>query len=405
VRPRQALDAVLAAVLLVLVLARDARTETSARLSDGLLLLSAMVIGPLVWRRRVPVTVWMVCIAVLAVRSGLGRVSLIMAVAPLVVLYSYVVYSVATDRGRPASLAVGLLSFAGLVAAVAANGLRLPGSLATRSPDAMTTQPPGLGWDAFILPGIVIIACWLAGNNVRVHRAYSAELQAHAAHVEASRAADLARVAAGERARIARELHDAVVHNVSVIAVQAGAARMLTGNGAPPSDMAPMWLAVEGAARQALTELRQILGLLRNDGQPPDRTPPPSLRQLTRLADQARRSGLPVQVQVEGHPVPLALAVDLSAYRIVQEALTNVIKHQGPAATTVSVRYQPCQLEIEVLSQPAPSPPAPPRAGHGHGLVGMRERVDMLGGHLDAGPQPDGGFAVVAQIPLEAAAP
>lgn len=393
-RHRQSLDALLALVLLAAaqILAAAAGQGLSARL------LSAAVVVPLAWRRRAPVTVWAICAGVLAVGASRGISALMMAPAPLIALYT-----VAAHRERKVSVTTGLLSLGCLVAGAAAGVFRFVGVFGA----AAGHGPHGAalaGRATLLLPAIVIIAVWLIGDNVRVSRAYLAELQLGRAQAEASRAAELARAAAEERARIARELHDAVVHHVSVIAVQAGAARMLSGNGAPPADTARMWPAVETAARQALTELRQLLGLLRNDGDPPARSPRPGLGQLSLLLDEARGSGLPVQAQIEGSPVPLGAATDLSAYRIVQEALTNVIKHQGSADTTVSVRYQPRQLEIEVISRPGPGQPAAPAAlpsGNGHGLIGMRERAAMLGGSLDAGPRPGGGFAVIAQLPLE----
>jgi signal transduction histidine kinase len=246
----------------------------------------------------------------------------------------------------------------------------------------------------------VIGGCWLIGDNVRVSRAYLAEQRATADRVEAERVADLARVAEQERNRIARELHDVVVHHVSVIAVQAGAARML----AAPADDGRTWAEIEATARRALTELRQLLGVLRHGQQRPDRTPPPGLDQLDRLVDEVNRAGLPVRCRVSGDPVPLSAAADLAAYRIVQEALTNVLKHQGRTATDVSVHYRADELELTVVSASTTDPPPQSSTGRGHGLIGMRERVAVLGGRLDARPRPGGGFAVAARIPIEGGA-
>jgi signal transduction histidine kinase len=156
---------------------------------------------------------------------------------------------------------------------------------------------------------------------------------------------------------------------------------------------------IEHAARQALHELRQILGVLRHDAEPHALSPQPGLHQLDELLEEVRRNGLPVTLSVAGAPATLPPAIDLSAYRIVQEALTNVIKHEGAVPTTVVVRHRPSDLEIEVTNE-GPTRDHTPATGHGHGIVGMRERVTLFGGELDTHYRPDGGFAVVARIPL-----
>jgi signal transduction histidine kinase len=160
------------------------------------------------------------------------------------------------------------------------------------------------------------------------------------ARAETDRAAEAEHAAAEERTRIARELHDVVVHHVSVIAVQAGAARMLAGQGTRAADARQALTDVEATARQTLGELRQLLGVLRRNGEPPTRDPAPGLDQLGRLLDDVRRAGLRVQARTEGTPVALPPAVDLSAYRIVQEALTNVLKHAGCVPASVLINYR-----------------------------------------------------------------
>ncbi|MBV8303072.1 MAG: sensor histidine kinase, partial [Acidimicrobiia bacterium] len=218
------------------------------------------------------------------------------------------------------------------------------------------------------------------------------------------RAAELRQATDEERARIARELHDVIAHHLSVIAVQAGAARLLAeqnDNGVASTADRDAWGAVESIARQALTEMRQLLGVLRHEAGEPPLAPPPGLDQLNRLLDEVRGAGLPVDARIEGDAIPLPPAVDLSAYRILQEALTNVLKHEGPAPTHVLLRYGDGELAIELVDEgrlrPVSSAPDPVQ---GHGLVGMRERVAMFGGRLDAGSRAEGGFAVVAHIPL-----
>jgi signal transduction histidine kinase len=362
------------------------------------LMVGAVAIAPLIWRRRAPVTVWAVSsAATLAATMSHYVPGLIAMPAPLLALYT-----VAAHRERLVSLMAGFLTLLGLAGMVAVDGLSLVVGLhGTRSAGAQDPGPGSIaGWVGFLLPAAVVAGCWLVGDNVRVSRAYLAELRAKAVRAESDRAAHQAKAAAEERNRIARELHDVVVHHVSVIAIQAGAARMLAGNGVTQADAGRAWSDVETTARRALTELRQLLGVLRHDRERPALAPPPGLDQLDRLIDEVRLAGLPVESRVEGHPVALASAVGLSAYRIVQEALTNVLKHQGAAPTNVFVRYQAERLELEVVSRPADGPPPPLPPGRGHGLVGMRERVTVLGGELDARPRPDGGFAIIAHIPI-----
>jgi signal transduction histidine kinase len=191
-----------------------------------------------------------------------------------------------------------------------------------------------------------------------------------------------------------------VAHHVSVIAVQAGAARMLSEKEGNEIGAHQALAAVEASAREALGELRRLLGVLRHDdGEGPDLAPQPGLRQLPKLVSDVRLAGLPVELNVIGEPVPLPPALDLSAFRIVQEALTNVLKHEGPVPTSVIVRYLPDELEIDVIDS-APPHPHTERASSGRGLIGMQERVAMFGGELRAGPGASGGFEVRASMPL-----
>jgi signal transduction histidine kinase len=221
---------------------------------------------------------------------------------------------------------------------------------------------------------------------------------------------------AEERGRIARELHDVVAHSVSVMVVQAGAARRTLA--ASPEQAATALGQIELTGRQALVELRRLLGLLRDDeAGDADLAPQPSLAHLESLAAAAREAGLPVEVAVEGEPQPLPAGVDLSAYRIVQEALTNSLKHSGPGRARILVRYGVHDLRLEIRDdgpagngqrkgqasafgrQPADSPRRERRAGHG--LIGMRERVALFGGTLETGSLPGGGYRVAARLPLD----
>jgi signal transduction histidine kinase len=198
-----------------------------------------------------------------------------------------------------------------------------------------------------------------------------------------------------ERARIARELHDAIAHNVSMMVVQAGAERrVLDGDAGSTREVLQT---IEGVGRNALTEMRRLVGMLRSDSADP-LAPQPRLDDLPTLVTQVREAGLPVELHVDGEPRELPVGIELSAYRIVQEALTNALKHAGEAHATVRVRYGPDSLELEIVDD-GPGAPAPVDSG-GHGLAGMRERVALYGGSLDAGRRPTGGFAVRVLLPI-----
>jgi signal transduction histidine kinase len=199
-----------------------------------------------------------------------------------------------------------------------------------------------------------------------------------------------------ERARIARELHDVVAHSVSVMVVQAQAGPRLL---AAPESAGEAFRSIETTGRDALVELRRLLGVLRGgDEQPAATAPQPGLDRLQGLVEQVRAAGLRVDLRVEGEPVHLPAGIDLSAYRIVQEALTNTLKHAGRAEAEVIVRFEQSAVELEVLDNGTGPPPDP--NGSGHGLVGMRERVALYGGILEAGSRNGHGFAVRARLPL-----
>jgi len=198
-----------------------------------------------------------------------------------------------------------------------------------------------------------------------------------------------------ERARIARELHDVIAHHVSMIVLQAGAERrVLDGTNSSTHEVLET---VERTGRSALTEMRRLLGMLRAETNEP-LTPQPGLGDVPALITQLREAGLPVDLSVEGQPSQLPVGIDLSAYRIVQEALTNALKHAGEAKASVNIRYGGDSLELEVTDDGAGT--AEPVASSGHGLVGMRERVALYGGRLDAGQRPGGGFAVHVLLPI-----
>ena len=198
-----------------------------------------------------------------------------------------------------------------------------------------------------------------------------------------------------ERARIARELHDVIAHHVSMIVLQAGAERRVLGE--ENASTREVLETVEQSGRSALTETRRLLGMLRGEGNDP-LTPQPGLDDVPMLVGQLRDAGLPVELSIDGERRELPVGIELSAYRIVQEALTNTLKHAGDARATVHVRYGPDSLELEIADDgPGENKRAP---GGGHGLVGMRERVALYGGRLDASRRPSGGFAVRVVLPI-----
>jgi signal transduction histidine kinase len=253
----------------------------------------------------------------------------------------------------------------------------------------LSGTPP---WLVLILCGVVALVLVL-GDAILGRRTAEARLAEH----EELRRRDLARQAVlEERSRIARELHDVVAHHMSMIAIQAEAAPIKIHD-LPPA-AAETLAVIRGAAREALAETRRVVGLLRNGDELPERVPQPGLDRLDELVETARQSGLCVEPVVVGVPRPLAAGVNLSAYRIVQEALSNATRYAPGARVSVAIHYGGDRLRVSVTDDGC-EPPLEVQASGGHGLVGMRERVAMLGGTLSAGPHDRGGFAVVADLP------
>jgi len=201
---------------------------------------------------------------------------------------------------------------------------------------------------------------------------------------------------ATERARIARELHDVVAHGVSVIALQADAATAALDSD-PERAREPL-RAIGVTARESLAEMRRLLDVLRAPDEEDPLAPPPGVARLPELVDRIRRTGMVVDLRVEGEAGALAPGVDLAVFRVAQEALTNALKHSGSAAVAMTLRYRPTDIEIEVIDDGRP----PATSAEGFGLIGMRERVGLYGGSLDAGPRPGGGYGVLATLPLPA---
>ena len=349
----------------------------------GSLALTLAMSVPFCWRRVAPVPVLGLAVGVLAVRFALHRDLTSAFAAVLVAAYGLGAYA---SPLRHYARWLGWLSLAAaVVVVVTSDGVNkaYPGMFAGR----LAGAPLALLGAAFVL-----------GDAADARRREAAAL------VEAAHQA--------ERTRIARELHDVVAHQLSAIAVQAGAARIAAGSvrsgtdaGQAPAGSGPgpaaVMATVERLAREALTELNHLLGALRREPAA-DRAPAPTLAELETLLDTARASGVPAGLTVEGRPRALTPGIELSCYRIIAEALTNVARHAPGAPTRVVLRYRPGALDIEVANGPAPGgrPPAAPRpASGGRGVRGMRERAELYGGCLEARARPGGGFVVTAAIP------
>jgi signal transduction histidine kinase len=257
-----------------------------------------------------------------------------------------------------------------------------------------------------VIPELAVFAiAWVLGDNIRTRRAYLAELEARAARLEREREERDQRAVADERARIARELHDVIAHNVSVMVVQASAGEELFDS--DPEQARESLSAVASTGRAALAELRRLLGVIRAEEERetgPAYAPQPGIEYLDDLVRQVRETGLTVELSVLGEPRALPEGIGLCAYRIVQEALTNTLKHAEASEAKINVRYVQDALELRVLDD-GRGAPASNGEDSGHGLIGMRERVALFGGELSARPVPDHGYEVRARIPLEAPAP
>ncbi len=383
-RPVPALtDALLAAVLAVYGLGHiwlgwipDEGYSGGPRGLDTVVVLLCTV--PLAWRRRAPLAAFSVIIATFSLAQPLTSASASFFAGLLPALIG--AYSVARyEEGRRvlAGIAIGL---AGMLLLVATT--------------ANFQKSEELFFETFLWS-----SAWLLGWTIRRGERRARDLGMRAERLEREREQQARAAVIDERARIARELHDVVAHGVSVMVVQAGAARSLL----PQEDDATraQLQSIEGIGRQALTEMRHMLEMLRDDDEIA-LEPLPGIGQLDALVAAAGEANLPVEVRIDGEPQPLPPGIDLTAYRIVQEALTNAIKHAGPANAHVTVRYRPDALELEVTDDGAGASNGH-RNGVGHGLVGMRERTALYGGELHVGPRGDGaGFAVRVRLPVSA---
>ena len=259
-----------------------------------------------------------------------------------------------------------------------------------------TASIDGHGWSSTLtlLRLAPFAGAWILGDNLRTRRAYLHALEDRAAQLEREQEANARRAAAEEQARIAREVHDIVAHNLSVIVVQSTAADAVFDS--QPDEAHCAVRNIEATARHALDELRRVLGVVRGDEEAADLAPQPGLAAIEALADNVRAAGLEVGVDVAGTPRELPPAFQLSVYRIVQEALTNTLRHADASHATVSLGFDPDQVTVEIVDDGI----ATPANGAGRGLLGMRERVGVFGGTVEAGPVAGGGYRVAARLPL-----
>jgi len=337
------------------------------------LLLVAAACLVLAVKRRYPVTVLLVSTAFAVAYSFPHNENGAVLIVPPIALYT-VAQAVPVRR----ALVLAALTLAALLGATAAS------------------NPLGPTGGGFYLILAMIAAATFGGIAVSNRRAYVASIQARVDE-EAQRRVD------EERLRIARELHDVVAHSMATISVQAGVAEHVLGTN--PAAAADALHSIRLASRDGLRDLRAILNVLRQADEADPTEPAPGLAQLDMLVGRASQAGLQTTVRRDGDPLVLPPGADLAAYRIIQESLTNAIRHAGPATATIWLQYDESALRIEVADTGRGVPAGTESLGAGHGLIGMRERAAAVGGTLEAGPDPTGGYRVVAVLPAEQPVP
>ena len=250
--------------------------------------------------------------------------------------------------------------------------------------------------EGLVLPFVILGPTWFVGDVVRGRRIEAQRRVEALEQTQREREARLAAAAVEERRHVARELHDVVAHAVSVMVIQAGAARQVVRTS--PEQAEQSMLAIESVGRDAMTELRRFLGALSDDDEAAGIAPQPGIEALPTLLDRVREAGLAASLQTDGAPRPVPASLDMTVYRIVQEALTNALRYAREAATLVHLSWEPDQLRVEILDD---GPATASGEGSGRGLVGMHERASLIGGRLEAGPRIGGGYAVRAWLPLD----
>jgi signal transduction histidine kinase len=364
--PASAVDAGLALIFIAAVGVERVLEPLRGGLTVVASVVLTLILAGSVWlRRRVPLTAFVTSSVALCVESLLGIGSAFSPYANQLGAYSLGLYATRTRaRWGPPIIVAGVVGYF-----------------------TVTTSPLGPLTPIGVL--FVWLATWILGYSTARRR----EEQ------ESARQAIARQVVAEERTRLARELHDVVAHHVSVIGLLAAAARRTLDH--DPGKANAALTSIENASRQAVGEMHRLLGFLRQESDANQLAPPPNLRQLDALTAQLREANLSIDVRVEGDERVLPTSIDMSAYRVVQEALTNTIKHaEGATAARVRVQYRPKEVEVEVVDDGLRQA-AVPNKRVGHGLIGMRERVALHGGRLTAGPRPGGGYEVHAIFPLD----
>jgi signal transduction histidine kinase len=331
---------------------------------------------PLLWRRQAPLACLVASASVLLVWTLIAppQGSLVPFLTLLALAFSLAVH--ASTRQAAAGLAVAAVVLAVEVAS--------------------TTN----GFGDYVFVGAFLVGAWLAGRAVRARQQRADELFDRTVRLEVEREEKAREAAAIERVRIARELHDVISHSVSVMVVQAGAAEQVFDS--EPDQARNSLRSIQETGRQARLELRRLLGLIRADGEGTALAPQPGLAQLQTLVEQLRRSGLEVDLDLRVEPRRLSPGLELAVYRVIQEALTNALKHGGPGSARVLVRHVRDALEVEVLDEGQPHTAS---EGGGFGLIGMRERIALYGGELEHGRRNGGGYRLQARLPLNAGEP
>jgi signal transduction histidine kinase len=341
------------------------------------LILALLQTVPLAWRRVAPVAVLAVCSSAMFLFFFLGYLPSFASFGFILALYT-----VAAHRDRRISIPAALASAAVVL-------MLLIGSKEPFEPDAIFAE------------GLIVGAVWFIGDGLRTKRSQVISLEDRATRLEREQEEAAQKAVAEERRVIARELHDMVAHKVSVIVAQSAAAQRVIDD--DPEEGRFALSSIEDSGREALVEMRRLLGLLRTRHDRPDvRNPQQGLGDLGILLSQVREAGLLVTLTVEGTARPLPAGLDLSAFRIVQEALTNVLKHAGPATAAVVIRYERSSLSLTITDDGRgldAEDPEPLRARYGH--LGMRERVGLFGGSLRVGPRLGNGYEVVVSLPLD----
>ncbi|WP_067467009.1 sensor histidine kinase [Actinomadura macra] len=343
--------------------------------TDTLWLVTAALLAPLVLRRTFPRTVFAVIALVSFVQCVEG-----FRIAPANIAVLIGVYTVAAGCAFRWGLAAALVAEVGTVMATV--------QYSQGGDDRKTT---------FVVLTVLVAGVWVLGLHMRTRRAYLRSVEERAERLERERDAEVQMAMSAERARIARELHDVIAHNVSVIVVQADGASYAIDTDVGRARQALETISSTG--RLALAEMRRLLGVLRESDDVGAYAPQPGVEQLDELVEQVRSSGLPVTFEVDGAPASMSEGRQLTVFRIVQEALTNTLKHGGlQVAADVRLRYGGDAVEVRVVDDGRGA--AATDDGRGHGLVGMRERAAVYGGSVRAAPRPGGGFEVVARIPI-----